>query len=270
MSNDRLLTIIKEKNKSEIIQMLETDGKIKTLSFFAEVLDKRSYFTLDSEGEIKRKELNFILPIFAFSGDFDYLADSVINFSDLREREKISSINRFSNIEIPKLKEKLMKTLSNGNLDFSKRYGKELFLRDREEFYKTVLEFSLLGDAKSLKPLLVISFKKLFENKEYEENVFFLLISYLTKYRDNFYFYENCEKDDSIVELEKLKESVIFNKELLESKEGLEILSTLKALEMYNFKNFDKYLSKIAVEIRMLKNLTALDETTKKLSAAFL
>lgn len=33
MSNDRLLTIIKEKNKSEIIQMLETDGKIKTLSF---------------------------------------------------------------------------------------------------------------------------------------------------------------------------------------------------------------------------------------------
>lgn len=47
------------------------------------------------------------------------------------------------------------------------------FLRDREEFYKTVLEFSLLGDAKSLKPLLVLSFKKLFENKEYEENVFF-------------------------------------------------------------------------------------------------
>ena len=67
-----------------------------------------------------------------------------------------------------------------------------------------------------------------------------------------------------------MKESVIFNKELLESKEGLEILSTLKALEMYNFKNFDKYLSKIAVEIRMLKNLTTLDETTKKLSAAFL
>ena len=46
--------------------------------------------------------------------------------------EKISDINRLSNIEVSKLKEKLMKTLVNGNLDFSKKYGKELFLRDRE------------------------------------------------------------------------------------------------------------------------------------------
>ena len=52
--------------------------------------------------------------------------------------------------------------------------------------------------------------------------------------------------------------------------EGLEVLSTLKALEMYDFKNFDKFLSKINDEIRMLKSLTVLDETAKKLSAAFL
>lgn len=270
MSNDKILTIIKEKNKNEIINMLKTNGKIKTLSFFAEVLNKRAYFTLDSEGTIKRKKLNYIIPIFAFSDDFNYLADSIINFSDLKEREKISDINRLSNIEVSKLKEKLMKTLVNGNLDFSKKYGKELFLRDREEFYKIVLEFSFLGDMKSLKPLLILSFKKLFENAEYEENVFFLLISYLTKYRDNFYFYENCEKDDNIVEVKNLKESIILNKNLLESMEGLEVLSTLKALEMYDFKNFDKFLSKINDEIRMLKSLTVLDETAKKLSAAFL
>ena len=252
MSSDKILTIIKEKKKKEIINMLEADGKIKTLSFFAEVLNKRAYFTLNSDGMIKRNELNFILPIFAFSDDLDYLADSIINFSDLKEREKISDICRFSNAEIPKLKEKLIKTLSNGNLDFSKKYGKELFLRDREEFYKTILEFSFLGDIKSLKPLLV------------------LLISFITKYRDNFYFYEKCKKDNNIISLEKLKESVLSNKELLESREGLEVLSTLKALEMYKFKNFDKFLSKIADEIRMIKNLTALDETTKKLSIAFL
>ncbi|WP_308009221.1 hypothetical protein [Fusobacterium varium] len=270
MSSDKILTIIKEKKKKEIINMLEADGKIKTLSFFAEVLNKRAYFTLNSDGMIKRNELNFILPIFAFSDDLDYLADSIINFSDLKEREKISDICRFSNAEIPKLKEKLIKTLSNGNLDFSKKYGKELFLRDREEFYKTILEFSFLGDIKSLKPLLVLSFKKLFENEKYEEKVFFLLISFITKYRDNFYFYEKCKKDNNIISLEKLKESVLSNKELLESREGLEVLSTLKALEMYKFKNFDKFLSKIADEIRMIKNLTALDETTKKLSIAFL
>lgn len=269
MSSDKILTIIKEKNKKEIIHMLETAGKIKTLSFFAEVLNKRAYFTLNNEGTIKRNELNFILPIFAFYDNLDYLADSIINFSDLKEREKISDIGRFSNIEIPKLKEKLIKTLSNGNLDFSKKYGKELFLRDREEFYKTILEFSFLGDMKSLKPLLILSFKKLFENKEYEENIFFLLISFITKYRDNFYFYENCKKDNTI-KLENLKENVISNKELFESREGLEILSTLKALEMYNFENLDKFLSKIADEIKMIKNLTALDETIKKLSASFL
>ncbi|MDU1909808.1 hypothetical protein [Fusobacterium sp.] len=269
MSNDKIFTIIKEKNKKEIIHMLETNGKIKTLSFFAEVLNKRTYFTLSSDGIIKRNELNFILPIFAFSNDFDYLADSIINFSDLKEREKISNISRLSNIKIPKLKEKLIKTLCNGNLDFSKKYGKELFLRDREEFYKIILEFSFLGDMKSLKALLILSFKKLFENKEYEENVFFLLICFITKYRDNFYFYENCQHSN-IISLEKLKENILSNKELSESREGLEIFSTLKALEMYNFKNFDKFLSKIVDEIRMMKNLTALDETTKKLTAAFL
>lgn len=270
MSNDKILTIIKEKNKNEIVHMLETEGKIKTLSFFAEVLNKRAYFTLDNHGMIKRNELNFILPIFAFSNDLDYLADSIINFSDLKEREKISDISRLSNIEIPKLKEKLMKTLSNGNLDFSKKYGKELFLRDREEFYKTILEFSLLGDMKSLKPLLILSFKKLFENEKYEEKVFFLLISFITKYRDNFYFYENCKENNNALNLEQLKESVLSNKELLDTREGLEALSTLSALGMYNFKNFDKFLSKIADEIRMTKNRTTLDETTKKLSAAFL
>lgn len=270
MNSDKILTIIKEKNKKEIIHMLETIGKIKTLSFFAEILSKRTYFTLNNDGTIKRNELNFILPIFAFSNDLDYLADSIINFSDLKEREKISAIYRFSNIEIPKLKEKLMKTLANGNLDFSKRYGKELFLRDREEFYKTILEFSFLGDMKSLKPLLILSFKKLFENEEYEENVFFLLISFITKYRDNFYFYENCEKENNPVNFEMLKENVLSNKKLLESREGLEILSILKALEIYNFKNFDNFLLKIAFEIRMIKNLTALNETTKRLSAVFL
>ena len=50
-----------------------------------------------------------------------------------------------------------------------------------------------------------------------------------------------------------LKENVLSNKKLLESREGLEILSTLKALEIYNFKNFDNFLLKIAFEIRMKK-----------------
>ena len=81
MNSDKILTIIKEKNKKEIIHMLETIGKIKTLSFFAEVLSKRTYFTLNNDGTIKRNELDFILPIFAFSNDLDYLADSIINFS---------------------------------------------------------------------------------------------------------------------------------------------------------------------------------------------
>ena len=35
MNSDKILTIIKEKNKKEIIHMLETMGKIKTRSFVA-------------------------------------------------------------------------------------------------------------------------------------------------------------------------------------------------------------------------------------------
>ncbi|MCD7979009.1 MAG: hypothetical protein LUF31_00325, partial [Fusobacterium sp.] len=77
-------------------------------------------------------------------------------------------------------------------------------------------------------------------------------------------------KENNPVNFEMLKENVLSNKKLLESREGLEILSTLKALEIYNFKNFDNFLLKIAFEIRMIKNLTALNETTKRLSAVFL
>ena len=40
MNSDKILTIIKEKNKKEIIHMLETIGKIKTLSFFAELQNR--------------------------------------------------------------------------------------------------------------------------------------------------------------------------------------------------------------------------------------
>lgn len=264
MSKDIMLTVIKNKDKESIINMIETEGKIETLSAFAEVLDRRAYFTVNSQGDIKRKEINLAIPVFAFSEEVELLAQTIIELSDLKERNKISTINRFSNLEVTKLKENLMKTMVNGNLEFSKKYGKELFLRNRDEFFKTTTQFALMGNMKSLKPLMVLAFKKLMENREYNENIFYLMIAFLTKYRDEFSFYESIQYEN-IESIENIKEIIINNIELLKSREGLEALSSLAAIEILGTEKKDKFLFKIKKELEGIKKFTPLSQTEKHL-----
>ena len=267
ITDDKMISIIKENDKSYLLSLLEESGKVKTLSAFAPVLDKRAYFTINESGELKRKNNNLIIPFFAYCNDNELLAENIFEKADLKERCKIGKVNRFSNVDEKKLKENLLKTLTNGGLEFSLKYGKELFLRNRDEFFKTVLLFSLMGDLKSLKPLVVLSFKKLMENQEYDENLFYLLISFLTKYRDNFYFYENAEieEDNSF----NLKEFLLANENILNSREGLGAISSLKALEELEKNYQNKFIQKIKNELITLKKVTSLNSTEKYLLSIF-
>ena len=269
MSKDTILTVIKNRDRESILNMLSNDGKIETLSYFAEVLDKRAYFTVTSEGEIKRKTINPSLPVFAFSDNNEQLADTILESADLKERSKISAVSRLSNLEIKNLKENLFKTMINGNLDFSKKFGKELFLRDRDEFFKTVTLAALMGNMNSLKPLMVLAFKKLMEKREYNENVFYLVIAFLTKYRDEFFYYERaCDRCECT--LEELRKSILENETLLKSREGLEALTYLKAVETLDSEKRDRFLLKIKNEIGAVKKMTPLNKTEEYLLSVFL
>lgn len=266
MEQSKMLEMLKCKDEAGILEFLDVNGKLMTLSYSAEFLNKRAYLTIDTAGNIKRKRGSMALPIFAFLNDKNSLVKELLNSSDSKERQKIDKIERFSSMEIEKVKSNLIKTLFNGNLEFSKKYGKELFLRDRESFFKIVSNFALIGNLNSLKPLFVLSIKKLLT--EYDENIFYNFISYMTKYRDDLSTYE--EADIPSKSLEELKKIVKTDEKLLNSIEGLGVLSSIKVLEEIDVDNREKVIRKLEVEIEKCRNYTQLSENESKLLEFFL
>lgn len=268
MTQIDIITIIKENKVNELTSLIKDIGKIEVLSDFAEVLDNRAYLTIDLDGNLKRKNLNFVLPTFAYIDEEEILAKNILNYANLKERQNLDKIERFSNKELEKVKENFLKTVLNGNLEFAKRYGKELFLRDPKEFYKTVATFALIGNSEGLKPLLVLSLKKLFNEDKYNENIFYLFISYMCKFRDNTEFYEKAEVKNT--KEEDIKERLLNNSSLLYSKKGFGILCALQLLKEISVTNKELVLTKLQLELEDSKNSTLLNEDEKRILELFL
>lgn len=260
-----ILDIIKEKDEKNLRNYLKESGKKKVLSESAQLLDKRAYLTIDTKGVIRRKKVNFTLPVFSFLETEDDYIEELLNSCDIRERQNLDKIERYSNLDIERVKLNYIKTLFNGNLEFSKRYGKELFLRDRETFFKLSSNFALIGDD-NIKPLMVLSLKELM--KEYDENIFYIFISYMTKLRDNTVLYEIAENYSGSIEM--LKTNLLSNKMLLNSLEGLQILTSLKLLDIIEIDNKEKVLGKLKHMIDNTKSYTPLREIEKRLLNVFL
>ncbi len=260
-----ILNIIKEKKERELVTLLENFTKTEVLSECAQYLDKRAYITIDTLGSIKRKKGSLALPVFAFLNDNEILAQEILSSSDIRERQNFDKIDRFSSLDIDKVKINFIKTLFNGNLEFSKKYGKELFLRDTNEFYRVVSNFSLIG-SKSIKPLMVLALKKLMTT--YDENIFHLFISYMTKNRDNTCVYEIVEELETTTE--ELKTLLKSNMELLNSYEGLALTSALTLIDNMQPDNKGRVLGKIKFEIENTKLYTPLNKVEKNLLEIFL
>ena len=168
-----MLNIIKEKKASELFNLLESQGKIEVLSECAQFLDKRAYITIDTNGNLKRKKGSIALPVIAFLNDNNLFVEELLYSCDIKERQNLDKIERYSSLDIEKVKTNYIKTLFNGNLEFAKRYGKELFLRDRKEFFKISSNFALIG-TNNIKPLMVLALNKLMS--EYNENIFYIFI----------------------------------------------------------------------------------------------
>lgn len=267
-----IITTMNERNKNVIIEQIKAEGKIKALSTYAEILDKRAYLTMDVEGNLKRKETSIILPIFAFFDDEEILAENILKYGDIKERQILEKIDRFSNIEVAKVKENLMKTIFNGSIDFAKKYAKELFLRDKKEFFRLMATFVTIGNSESLKSLNMIAFERLMEENDYNGNILYLFIAYLTKYRDNTNNYENIKvdvKEKKNITVKELEEKVLENEELLNSKLGLGIMSTLDILRRYNIPNERIVLKKLVLEIEGYTSLQPLNDEEKEILKFF-
>ena len=123
-----------------------------------------------------------------------------------------------------------MKTLTNSHLDFSKIFAKELFLRDKKAFFELMYNFSFMGNPKDLKVLFVYALEEIFNQINYDENIFYTIIAYLTKFRDDYSIYMNSIDDNIKFDIENYNEDKKIYLNIAE-----------KIFARYNLKNENKF-----------------------------
>ncbi len=200
MKKDTKVLFLRESNKEKIKKGLAEENKFSFLSEYAEFLDRRTYFKVDSSGNIKTKDYNPLLPIFAFCDNKTKLSEYFLRYTFPEEKHLIRKINRASNLTVDNLKTNLMKTLVSGNLNFSKIFAKELYLRNKKEFFKLLYTFSMMGNPKDIKLIFTYALERILKEIDYDENIFYLVIAYLTKIRDDFSVYQEIKNKNLLLE----------------------------------------------------------------------
>ncbi len=207
----------------------------------ADTLDKRAYLTIDCDGVVKRKEMNFSIPLMVFCENDEIFERVLKEESNKIERIKEKKIERLSNVPVDKLKENFMKLVIKGELEFSKKYGKELALKDKEEFLKTLFNLSLMDNINFYKPLMALAMKEIIENIGWVDEIGYLVISYFTKQRYDLSQLENAIENES---------------EITEISENISLLAYKKVLESYTYKNEKKYRAMLLSEVKNQNRLT--------------
>jgi len=196
MKKDTKLEFLREKNLDKAIELIKEKGKFTILSEYSSFFDMRTYFKVNEDGDISQKSYNPITLLYLFCDDEKKLAEYLFKYSYPEEKQNIKKIDRASNLDIETLKKNLMKTLTNSNLDFSKIFAKELFLRDKKAFFETMYNFALMGNPKDLKLFFVYALEEIFSKIVYDENIFYTIIAYLTKFRDNYSIYMEVNENN--------------------------------------------------------------------------
>lgn len=207
----------------------------------ADTLDKRAYLTIDCDGVVKRKEMNFSIPLMVFCENDEIFEGVLKEESNKIERIKEKKIERLSNVPVDKLKENFMKLVIKGELEFSKKYGKELALKDKEEFLKTLFNLSLMDNINFYKPLMALAMKEIIENIGWIDEIGYLVISYFTKQR---------------YDLSQLENAIESESEITEISENISLLAYKKVLESYTYKNEKKYRAMLLNGVKNQNRLT--------------
>ena len=196
MKKDSKVEFLREKNLEKAIELIKEKGKFAILSEYSTFFDMRTYFKVNEDGDITQKSYNPITLLYLFCDDEKKLAEYLFKYSYPEEKQNIKKIDRASNLDIETLKKNLMKTLTNSNLDFSKIFAKELFLRDKKAFFENMYNFALMGNPKDLKLFFVYTLEEIFSKIAYDENIFYTIIAYLTKFRDNYSIYMEVNENN--------------------------------------------------------------------------
>ena len=196
MKKDAKVEFLREKNLEKAIELIKEKEKFTILSEYSSFFDMRTYFKVNENGDINQKSYNPIILLYLFCDDEKNLAEYLFKYSYSEEKQNIKKIDRASNLDIETLKKNLMKTLVNSHLDFSKTFAKELFLRDKKAFFETMYNFSLMGNPKDLKLFFVYALEEIFSIINYDENIFYIIIAYLTKFRDDYSIYMEVDKNN--------------------------------------------------------------------------
>ena len=230
MRKDVKVEFLKAKNLDTCIELIKEKGKFNILSEYANFYDRRTYFKVNENGDIFQKIYNPITLLYLFCDDEKKLADYLFKYSYAEEKQNIKKIDRASNLDIESLKKNLMKTLTNSHLDFSKIFAKELFLRDKKAFFELMYNFSFMGNPKDLKVLFVYALEEIFNQINYDENIFYTILAYLTKFRDDYSIYMNSTDETIKFDIENYNEDKKIYLNVAE-----------KIFARYNLKNENKF-----------------------------
>ena len=230
MKKDSKVEFLRKKNLEKAIELIKEKGKFAVLSEYSAFFDMRTYFKVNEDGDIFQKSYNPITLLYLFCDDEKNLAEYLFKYSYPEEKQNIKKIDRTSNLDIESLKKNLIKTLVNSHLDFSKTFAKELFLRDKKAFFETVYNFALMGNPKDLKLFFVYALEEIFSKINYDENIFYTIIAYLTKFRDNYSIYMEVNENNLNFDSSNYSD---------DKKIYLNILG--KVLNKYKLKNVNKF-----------------------------
>lgn len=223
--------------------------------------NKKAFFTIDELGRVKRKEGNYILFSALYENDEKFLRyfQSQMDFSE-QDSLKDDSLSRIQNIDTTTIKKNIIKLIVNGKIEYGIKYLYELYKRDGEEFFKFISEIVLMDNMDSEKSLYIYSMKEYFEKFGYSLEVFYFVMSYITKLRFDLYEYENICVDKNITK-ECLRERFNNNKEKYNNIQGLKVLGYLSLLEKYEYINEKKYMNILKERMDKVEKL----ENTEKL-----
>ena len=230
MKKDSKVEFLREKNLEKAIELIKEKGKFTVLSEYSAFFDMRTYFKVNEDGDIFQKSYNPITLLYLFCDDEENLAEYLFKYSYPEEKQNIKKIDRASNLDIETLKKNLMKTLVNSHLDFSKTFAKELFLRDKKAFFETVYNFALMGNPKDLKLFFIYALEEIFSKINYDENIFYTIIAYLTKFRDNYSIYMEVNENNLNFDSSNYSDDKKIYLNILE-----------KVLNKYKLKNVKKF-----------------------------
>ena len=230
MKKDVKVEFLREKNFEKTIELIKEKGKFTVLSEYSSFFDMRTYFKVNEDGDIFQKSYNPITLLYLFCDDEENLAEYLFKYSYPEEKQNIKKIDRASNLDIETLKKNLMKTLINSHLDFSKTFAKELFLRDKKSFFETAYNFSLMGNPKDLKLFFVYALEEIFSKINYDENIFYIIIAYLTKFRDDYSIYMEVDGNNLNFDMKNYSDDKKIYLKIFE-----------KVLNKYKLKNVKKF-----------------------------